>query len=377
VAQVAGELAAALARENGLLHRPLSASLSSFFGILESELARVLSRSGDASRLPEECEVLLDELRVTVDSGGKRLRPIFCLLGYLAGGGRLPGAITRPAAAMELLHTAALVQDDVFDRARIRRAIPTLHVRLRGRLGCDALSAEAAATLAANLAVTLAEDLLLSAPFSSERLLEAQRLFTRMRAEMVAGELNDVISTSFDEAGARRTAQLKCASYTVVGPLLVGAHLAGAQGGLLASLTQYGRLVGEAFQLRNDLSGLRTTASEELSEDIRIGKRTLVASIAFRVGSEPVRHLLVNVYGSASASRDDVEALRRAFLDSGAVRDAEALIARLVAEATTLLDSVRIEPYVRAALQQLACRCAADSDRPLCLVKEGEDDGAA
>lgn len=370
MAHVAGELAAAVG-ENDAFSRPLTASLTSFSGILESELARVLSNNGGGSRLPKECDVLLDELRITVESGGKRLRPIFCFLGYRAAGGRRPRPITRPAAALELLHTAALVQDDVFDRARIRRAAPTLHVRLVDRLGSDRASAEAAATLAANLAVVLAEDLLFAAPFPFERLVDAQRLFTCMRAEMVAGELKDLVSTAFDEAGARRTAQLKCASYTVVGPLLVGARLAGGQGELLGRLAHYGRLVGEAFQLRNDLSGLRAAAPDELTEDIRIGTKTVLACLAFRRGSAHVRDLLSDIYGSEGATLDDGEEIRKAFFESGAVGDTEARIARLVAEASTTLDRARLESDVRAALQELARRCASDADRPHLRVKEG------
>lgn len=372
MAHVAGELAAALAPEKGTLSQPLSASVTSFSEIVESELARVLSDGGRRSRLPEECAVLLDELRVTVESGGKRLRPIFCFLGYRGAGGRSTAAITRPAAALELLHTAALVQDDVFDRARIRRAIPTLHVRLGKRLGCDHASAEAAATLAANLAVVLAEDLLFAAPLPFQRLVDARRVFTCMRAEMVAGELSDVVSTAFDEAGARRTAQLKCASYTVVGPLLVGARLAGNRGELFANLVHYGRLVGEAFQLRNDLSGLRASAGDELTEDIRNGARTVLACVAFRRGSAHVRDLLSDIYGSPGATPEDGEAIRKAFFESGAVSETEARIARLLAEASTTLDRAGIEPDVRAALQELARRCASDADRPRLLVKEGE-----
>lgn len=77
---------------------------------------------------PDSTE-LIDCVARMVGSGGKRLRPAFCIAGYLAGGGD-PDAevIVDVAAALELLHTFALLHDDVMDDSGLRRNEPTAHM---------------------------------------------------------------------------------------------------------------------------------------------------------------------------------------------------------------------------------------------------------
>jgi len=334
-------------------------SIASFNQLVEDELEGALVRRDVAPFIPPECVVLLRELWQTACAGGKRVRPLFCLWGYRAARGREEDRIARPAAAIELLHTAALVEDDVFDHARSRRGEPAMHVRLRASLGCSADVADALAILAANLAVVVAEELLLSSTFTPRRLLTAHRHFAAMRAEMVGGELLDLLAADFDERTARRTAQLKCASYTVAGPLLIGAALAGAPQDILKGLNCYGRRVGEAFQLRDDLSGLdsRNGADVEAIADLREGARTFVTATAFRRGDRTVRDLFRDAHGSPQDDTE-VEALRRALLDSGAVAETEALIGRLVAEASVTLNRLPIEADVKTSLLALAELCA-------------------
>src|SRR5215469_16725876 len=73
---------------------------------------------------------LLDELDSAVCAGGKRLRPELLAWGYRAGGSEVDDAVVRAAAALELLHTFALIQDDVMDDSATRRGRPASHVNL-------------------------------------------------------------------------------------------------------------------------------------------------------------------------------------------------------------------------------------------------------
>src|SRR2546429_9421903 len=66
----------------------------------------------------------IDELASAVSAGGKRLRPQLAAWGYRAGGCEVDEPLVRAAAALELLHTFALIQDDVMDRSRTRRGGP-------------------------------------------------------------------------------------------------------------------------------------------------------------------------------------------------------------------------------------------------------------
>src|SRR5262249_61079786 len=70
---------------------------------------------------------LVDELESAVAAGGKRLRPQLAAWGYRAGGADLDDPMVRAGAALELLHTFALIQDDVMDRSVTRRGPPASH----------------------------------------------------------------------------------------------------------------------------------------------------------------------------------------------------------------------------------------------------------
>src|SRR5881628_964697 len=71
----------------------------------------------------------IDEVIGLFEAGGKRIRPAFCYWGYRAAGGADGEPILRAAAALELLHTMALIHDDVMDGAAARRGRPTAHTR--------------------------------------------------------------------------------------------------------------------------------------------------------------------------------------------------------------------------------------------------------
>lgn len=197
----------------------------------------------------------LDEIVRLVEGGGRRVRPAFCYWGFRAAGGADGEPILKAAAAFELLHTMALIHDDVMDAATERRGLPSSHVVLAeaaaargsaepGRLGT------AVAILAGDLAAVLADRMLLGAGFPPGRLVAALDLYHRMRLETAAGQYLDLVGARIDP---HRLARLKGGAYTVEGPLRVGAALAGAVDAVDAALRRYGEPLGEAFQLLDDL----------------------------------------------------------------------------------------------------------------------------
>ncbi|MGZ8566412.1 MAG: polyprenyl synthetase family protein [Actinomycetota bacterium] len=197
----------------------------------------------------------LDELVGLLDAGGKRLRPAFCYWGFRAGGGEDGEPILLAAASFELLHTMALIHDDVMDGTATRRNRPATHIRQAGaaadRGAPDPMRIGAAvAILAGDLAAVLADQLLLEAGFPAERLAASLARYHRMRLEMAAGQFLDLTDA---DADARRLAFLKGGSYTVLGPLLVGAALGGAPEDVEACLRRFGEPLGQAFQLLDDL----------------------------------------------------------------------------------------------------------------------------
>jgi geranylgeranyl diphosphate synthase type I len=221
---------------------------------VDDALAVQLAQRRDViSALDPAATVLVDELGRLVAAGGKRLRPAFCYLGFRAAGGRDDEPIVQVAAALELLHTFALVHDDVMDEATVRRGAETTRVRFAREAGSERVG-RAVAILVGDLAAVLAESMFLSSGFAAERIAVALDRFDRMRLEMAAGQYLDLVGGARrDLASAEHVAALKTASYTVEGPLLIGTALAGAAPRVEERLRAFGRPVGEAFQLRDDV----------------------------------------------------------------------------------------------------------------------------
>jgi geranylgeranyl diphosphate synthase type I len=221
------------------------------------------ARRDRVERLDPGALMLVDEVRRLVDAGGKRIRPVFCYWGFRAAGGRddenTGEAIVRAAAALELLHTMAIVHDDLIDGAKERRGVPSTAVWFSERVselgapGDPRAFGDSMAILTGDVSAVWADGLLLASGFPPAALVPALVVYHDMREQMAVGQSLDVGGAAGDPEVARRAAALKGGSYTVEGPLLVGATLAGGSTHVTDRLSRYGRPLGEAFQLRDDI----------------------------------------------------------------------------------------------------------------------------
>src|SRR5947209_355084 len=293
-------------------------------------------------------------------AGGKRLRPGFCYWAFVgAGGDPADPAIVDAGAALELLHTFALIHDDIMDGSSTRRSIETIHVRFEERHALDGWRGdgrrfgEGVAVLIGDLAFVYADQLLAGAP------AEALAVFTELRIEVNVGQYLDLVGTAQGEVGeatARRISLFKSGKYSVERPLHLGAALAGRLDDLARPLSTYGLRVGEAFQLRDDLLGVfgdETVTGKPVGEDLREGKPTVLYAAARDV-ADPAADRVLDRYGAQDLTEDEVAELQEVLIETGAVARVEGAIDELVAEAIVSLDAAPIVPEARAALADLA-----------------------
>jgi isopentenyl-diphosphate delta-isomerase type 1 len=330
---------------------------------LERTLTRFLDGvTAEAEAIDPLLGEVTGEVRGLVAAGGKRLRPAFVYWGHRATGADHDDAVFAPAAAVELLHTFALLHDDVMDRSATRRGRPAAHVALAGVHGGDdaAWFGTSAAILAGDLTYVWADRLFDGADIAPAALARARAVFTTLREEVVAGQYLDLRLASdpaAHELAAERVALLKSARYTVSRPLLLGAALAEPQPepALHAALQTYGDAVGMAFQMRDDLLGIfgdEVETGKGTLDDLREGKRTVLALRALRLVSGRDRQLLRDSLGDPSLTEERAEDVRGAIFRSGAAASVEALITAQHARALSTLPAVP-EP-ARSALVELA-----------------------
>jgi geranylgeranyl diphosphate synthase type I len=346
---------------------PLPPGCDPLVGRVEAELRRFLSTQRIAFRERDtDVLLLLDELDRVIESGGKRLRPIFCCLGHMAAGADADDRAVRAAAALELLHTFAIVHDDVMDRSLSRRGVPATWVHLadshrkEGLPGDPDVYGLAGAILLGDLALVLAGRALRESGFPHERLLPAVERYDRMRAEVVAGQYLDVLAAHrgmADEAQARRIAVLKSGGYTVEGPLHIGALLAGGSTALMESLSRYGMALGEAFQLRDDVLGVfgdPEVTGKDRDSDLREGKRTVLVARAAAEAGAPDREFLTSRLGRPDMSAEEVERARAILRETGALSGTLELIEELVAGAKAAIDRALVREPAAGLLEGMA-----------------------
>jgi len=317
-----------------------------------------------AEELPDGKDALIGEVARVVGAGGKRLRPSFCYWGYRAGGGVELDPIVRVCASLELLHTFAIVHDDVMDASPLRRGEPTVHRRFAGE-HLDGHTPEAAArfgdsaaVLVGDLAFVLADELFYDSGFHGDALARGGAWYAAMRREVIRGQYLDLLAAyqgGVSPSEARRIASLKSGGYTVDKPLLIGAALAGAGDALLARLSAYGRPLGEAFQLRDDVLGTfgePGVTGKAADGDLLEGKQTTLVAIARERAAPEERRFLDASLGKRDLSPRDVDRLRRLLTDTGALEETNALIEQLTREA--LVAAEAFPPEVAEALIDLA-----------------------
>ncbi|WP_148572054.1 polyprenyl synthetase family protein [Nocardioides caldifontis] len=281
--------------------------------------------------------------------GGKRFRPALVAAAHDALGGTEAEAAARVGAAVELLHTAFVVHDDVIDGDQVRRGRPNVSGTFGRRAADDGATAAAAAHLGLTAGI-LAGDLALAAairtvatcdvpPTTVARLLD---LFDRALHTTAAGELDDVAFTLGTRAPSLGEAltmeEQKTSAYSFELPLQAGAVLAGADDEVVRRLGEAARMLGVAFQLRDDLLGVfgdpRVTGKSALT-DLREGKQTPL--IAYARTTELWEGVAAHL-GSPDLTADDADIVRCLLVESGARDFVEGLADDYVRGARTLLD---------------------------------------
>lgn len=351
----AGPEATDLARRTsaGLLHR------------VEDRLRSLLAaeRAGWAG-VHERAVVPVDALRELIASGGKRIRPAFCITGYLAAGGdpEDPG-IVAAGAALEMLHVSALVHDDVLDDSDQRRGRPTVHTR-HARLHADEGWQGESRRYGEGVAILVGD---LALVYSGELMAEAPRTVApewhRLRSEVMVGQYLDVHAAAefsvdprgsrlVDLQGSRLIARIKSGRYTIHRPLVVGALAAGRHD-LAPAFEEYGEAVGEAFQLRDDLLdafGDPADTGKPTGLDFTQHKMTLLLGWAMQ--RDEHIHTLITEPGHTP---DEV---RRRLLDMAVPADVEKHIADLVERGCKAIADAPVDQVWRGELADLAVRVA-------------------
>jgi len=225
-------------------------------------------------RLDSDVALVREVAEYIVTSGGKRLRPALLLLACGAAGYRGEARL-QLAAVVEFIHTATLLHDDVVDESQLRR----------GHSTANAAFGNAAAVLVGDFLYSRAFQMMVEV--DNMRVMQVLAEATNAIAggevlQLMGSHDPDVDETRYLEVIRRKTAKLFEAAARL------GGVLGGAPQSLEDELADYGRHVGTAFQLIDDVldySGDATAIGKSLGDDLAEGKPTLPLIYALRAGT--------------------------------------------------------------------------------------------
>lgn len=338
-------------------------------GRFEAYLHEFLARHQERYAYGDWVECLYLDVAEHVTRKGKRVRPLL-FLGSLAAfsenGESLAEPALRIAVGVELLHASILIRDDVIDRSERRWGLPTFQKQVEGRLGRRAGRERAGQNIAmvvGEILHALAIECVAAADFPEERRGLALREFLSLATETCCGMiqettlgLRDISRVSAEEI--RQMYALKTTRYTIEGPLVLGAMLAGASDDTILAIREFSVPVGLAFQIASDLRdfGHFDVSDPLFQSDLLEGKKTLLVREAFERLNECERSFLQLCMDNPSLGEPSIHKVDELIRKSGAVAVLEAEVTRLFGMAREILETPVLTPTQREGLRFLkAC----------------------
>src|SRR3989344_1173410 len=224
---------------------------------IEEELEKILAEF--LKQTKKTSPKLLPFTKAFVNSckGGKRIRGVLSKLGYELAGGE-SREIFKVGAALEILHTAILVHDDIIDQSPTRRGKLSLYQALGGNH-----YGQSQAIVLGDIGLYLPIKIIADSNFPGEYIIKALSYLSAVIVNTGLGQVLDVTA----EKDLMLLYKLKTAHYTICGPLILGAILAGAKERMIGALWEFGENLGIVYQIKDDiLDGESKPLSERLTD---------------------------------------------------------------------------------------------------------------
>ena len=279
--------------------------------------------------------------------GGKRIRPILVVCGHNLFSEPNP-EVYKASISIELTQSFFLIHDDIMDQSDLRRGKPSLHkvlekdfagMREARRMG------ENIAIVAGDIAMTYAYEALAETNFSDKIKNKAMKELISITKITGYGEGIDMLTTTGMKLKMNDLIRLhlwKTAKYTLEGPLLLGATLAGYEGST-AAISAYGCLTGLAFQLHDDIIGLFGKEEEigkPVKSDVNEGKQTLLMIKAMEYSGKDESQFIEGILKRGNVSDAEFEKIKKIVEKSGSYDYSKKLIDQFISSGKKYLNTI-------------------------------------
>lgn len=312
-------------------------NLQAHIALLNAELDRL--------ELPTSPHLLYEPIRYFLSLGGKRLRPALLMEACALMGGNAQEAM-GPALAVELFHNFTLLHDDIMDEAPLRRNQPTVHTRYNTPI----------AILSGDALFVLAYQQLLKTKTSAIPPLMA--LFNQTALEVCEGQQLDMDLAVMEEVSIQDYLQMIALKTSVLlaASLKMGAIIAGASQQDADLLYRFGKSLGIAFQIQDDILdifGDPEKFGKQPGGDILSNKNTFLKLKAFEIANQAQKQALKSAYqlDAQNHAEEKVAKVTQLFEELGVKSITEREKERHLSDALEALDSVRMEEAGKVGLR--------------------------
>jgi len=307
-----------------------------FSDFIDDELRADLDRVEEEllSSLRSEAPDLSEAALYLINAGGKRIRPAFILLAYRCVGGRDIEEAIPIAAAVEFIHTASLIHDDINDESRMRRGIPVTHHRF------------------GNIKALVAGDFLFVKAFEigGRYDYEIIKIIADACSNLAEGEIlqnNAQYETGLDIENYLKIIYKKTGSL-IAACLEIGAVLGKANKEQREALVSFGHSIGLAFQITDDVLdvlGEREKTGKIRGIDLREGQLSLPTIYALQTVSKKERGFLERVIKTKENTDQEIQAALEIIKESGAVDRSYETAMDYAQKAKAAVESLPVSHY--------------------------------
>ncbi len=277
------------------------------------------------SKLKGNPQELYDAASHLIVSGGKRLRPYMVMKSCEMLGGKPRNAISA-ASAIEMVHNFTLVHDDIMDNDEMRHGVTTVHKKFGMPI----------AILAGDVLFSKSYQVVSSTTLPSNSVIKLVSRLAKSCVDVCEGQLLDIRMAKSEKIPSQsqyiKMIEKKTAALFEVS-CVMGAICANAKQKDVSNLSRFGKSLGIAFQITDDLIGVLgnpTVTKKPVGNDLREGKKSLPILLAINRAKGKNKEIILKAFGNSFATQEDIE------------------------KALKIIRSLRIEKTVRRQAQSYA-----------------------
>lgn len=313
-------------------------SIEELSGILEKALINLY--------IPEEPQNLYKPIQYNLSSGGKRIRPILTLAACNMFSEKIERAI-YPALAVEVFHNFTLIHDDIMDNAEMRRGKETVHKKWNKNVGI--LSGDAMSILAYKLLIKT----------ENKYIIPIIEVFNDFALGICEGQQYDMefeTKKFVSQEEYIKMIELKT-SVLLKGALQIGAIIGDAKESDIHEIGNFGRNIGIAFQLQDDLLdayGDTSVFGKKQGGDIIANKKTILTIKAFSNAKGGLLERLRELYQAADIEESKkISEVIKIFDETGVKDETESMISNYYKKATESFEKIEINPGRKEVLEAI------------------------